>query len=100
MKTTLDVYEIREVKETDVFATYETVGFISPIKIRYCNDWKFSFVTPWPLISTDTIGGAMFLARKYNEKHCRDYPANLRKPIAPLPFTQRRERSEIKLQHV
>lgn len=92
MKTTLDVYEIREVKETDVFATYETVGFISPVKVRFKNDCKFCFVAPWPIISTNVIGKAQFLARKYNAKHCRDYPANLRTPIAPFPFIQRAQK--------
>ena len=43
MKSKHECFEIREVLETDEFATYLNLGFIAPVKVRFLNDWKFCF---------------------------------------------------------
>lgn len=45
MRSKYDCYEVREVRDSDIFASYENAGFISPIRVRFRNDCKFCFVT-------------------------------------------------------
>lgn len=68
MKSQYNFFEIREIEKTDEFANYYNMGFISPIKLRFKNDWKFSFVYEWSRISVFILPKAKLLADAYNQK--------------------------------
>ena len=68
MKSQYNFFEIREIEKTDEFANYYNMGFIAPIKLRFKNDWKFSFVYEWSRISVFILPKAKLLADVYCQK--------------------------------
>ena len=68
MKSQYNFFEIREIEKTDEFANYYNMGFIAPIKLRFKNDWKFSFVHEWSHISVRIFPEGKLLADAYRQK--------------------------------
>ena len=84
MKSQFDFFQIREVCESDKFADFSNIGMISPIKVRFRNDCKFSFVYGWTFVKNAKRSIAMFFAKRYNLR--KDWK---RVSIAPPCYVER-----------
>lgn len=87
MKSQFDFFEIREICESDEFANLMIIGMISPIKVRFRNDCKFSFVHGWTFVKNAKRSIAMFFAKRYNLR-----VGQKRKPVTPLCYIEKARR--------
>lgn len=75
MRTHYDYFQIREVKETDTFSEYASLGFVAPIKVRIINNETFNFAYAFHLqrginfISAHIFKGLHCLAENSNIKN-------------------------------